>query len=159
MTRLGRGDATRQRILDAIQEQPGLNKLQVQQELGIGWGTTIYNLEVLADQGLVRFVQDRGHVRIFDAAFDVSGPDNPVIISEFIAAQSDGMVHPGNPTLYKPARQRFYNFVSSTNDALEDEGSSQRIVGLYGHEIRVMGGEIEEAPVKHYWKQDLETAT
>ncbi len=61
-----RGDETRRRMLDFIHDNPGASKLELQDAVGMGWGTMIYNVDVLENLGRIQTYKDRGHVRLFD---------------------------------------------------------------------------------------------
>lgn len=67
MNMTDRGEETRRRIEEFIRANPGVNKLDLQQSVGIGWGTAIYNVDVLKRRGEIKAVKDRGHVRLFDS--------------------------------------------------------------------------------------------
>ena len=65
-----RGEETRRRLMEYIQENPGVNKLELQKGTGIGWGTTMYNVDILERKGRLQSFKDRGHVRLFDIELD-----------------------------------------------------------------------------------------
>lgn len=62
-----RGEETRQQMMDIIRHHPGVNKLELQKAVGLGWGTIVYNVDILVSRGRVQTFRDRGHVRLFDA--------------------------------------------------------------------------------------------
>lgn len=53
--------------MEYIADHPGANKLEVQDGVGLGWGTTLYNLAILEEEGKLQMRSDRGHVRLFEA--------------------------------------------------------------------------------------------
>jgi predicted transcriptional regulator len=50
-----------------IQSNPGVNKIELHRRVGIGWGTMIYNVDVLTELGKIKTFDDRGNVRLFDS--------------------------------------------------------------------------------------------
>ncbi len=56
---------TRQRILQLIREQPGLNLSQIVKVLAIGWGTVAYHVQILRRQGRIRELRFLNRVCFF----------------------------------------------------------------------------------------------
>ncbi len=63
-----RGAPTRQAVLDRITQNPGIHKSALQRELGLGWGTISYHLDVLRRQGHVKTMPQGRQLRVFPMA-------------------------------------------------------------------------------------------
>lgn len=63
------GDETRERICEAVRRQPGIHKSALKEELGLGWGTIVYQLQVLCERGVLRTWSRGRHVHVFPANF------------------------------------------------------------------------------------------
>jgi predicted transcriptional regulator len=57
------GQRTRERILEALRRQPGMNTSELRAEVGLAWATAAYHLKVLQRQGFVHLEpKRRGHL-------------------------------------------------------------------------------------------------
>lgn len=59
------GAQTRQRILTALRDRPGINKAQLRRQTGLAWTTVSYHLHVLHKGGFVQFERKRGAIQCF----------------------------------------------------------------------------------------------
>jgi predicted transcriptional regulator len=64
------GDATRQVILNLLQQHPGLHKSELARALGLGWGTISYHLQVLCQTGAVQQMRRGRRLRLFPGGMD-----------------------------------------------------------------------------------------
>lgn len=60
-----RGSRTRQAVLDCIVRSPGIHKSELQRQLGLGWGTVSYHLDVLRRDGRVKMMERGRQVALF----------------------------------------------------------------------------------------------
>lgn len=58
------GHAVRAKILELLRSQPGLGKKEISERLDLGWGTTLYHLDVLERYGFLRTVHVGRHARM-----------------------------------------------------------------------------------------------
>ncbi|MGB1697353.1 MAG: winged helix-turn-helix transcriptional regulator [Thermoplasmatota archaeon] len=58
---------TQHRLLDAVLKDPGITKSELQEVLGIGWGTTDYHVRALENQRLIQKIRIAPRVHLFDA--------------------------------------------------------------------------------------------
>lgn len=63
-----RGDETRDRLLEVIQDVPGINKLELCQRTGLGWGTVFRHVKILEERGDLEVLRDGRATQIFPAA-------------------------------------------------------------------------------------------
>ena len=49
-----RGDETRERLLAAIQGEPGINKVDLCEKTGLAWGTVFRHIKLLEERGEAR---------------------------------------------------------------------------------------------------------
>ncbi len=61
------GQRTRQRILDALRQHPGMNTSEIRQQTGLSWATVAYHLRILERQGWVSFERKKRGVVCFPA--------------------------------------------------------------------------------------------
>lgn len=66
------GHETRERILDAVRRDPGVNKSDLARRLGHSWGTMSHHIQRLTRQGQVRAFRDGRSLLLYPADVPVS---------------------------------------------------------------------------------------
>jgi predicted transcriptional regulator len=66
------GRETRERILDAVRRDPGVNKSDLARRLGHSWGTMSHHIQRLTRQGQVRAFRDGRSLLLYPADVPVS---------------------------------------------------------------------------------------
>ncbi|MHB8632845.1 MAG: ArsR family transcriptional regulator [Thermoplasmatota archaeon] len=59
------GPATRDLVLGLVEREPGIHKSALKRELGLGWGTISYHLEMLRRRGAIKMRAQGRQVGVF----------------------------------------------------------------------------------------------
>lgn len=60
-----RGDETRNRLMEVIQGEPGINKMTLCERTGLAWGTVFRHIKLLEERGVLEVRRDGRETQLF----------------------------------------------------------------------------------------------